>query len=226
MKDIEIKGKIVKTTLVLMLICSMFAGCKNAEKNNEETELNIETDEPESDTNEQSDREIRNEIIEDNSEIAEMITYDHRLSLSDDGSGNYNSISSLYIAGLKIFEEFGTKEFGYRNEGGVSIISNESTNENVLKFHITNSTGPMLASGSVAGPEVRFKMNLDTNEIIEKEFTPAPNYAEATERAPEYINPDSIQYSEKVNELSDERLIEIGLYFKKYIMEIEKSKKQ
>jgi len=95
-----------------------------------------------------------------------------------------------------------------------------------LDFYITTHTGLVPATGSITGPDVRFKMDLDTNKIIEKEFTPAPNYAEAAELTPEYINPDSIQYNEKVIELSDERLIEIGLYFKEYIMEIEKSKIQ
>lgn len=64
-------------------------------------------------------------------------------------------------------------------------------------------------------------MNLDTNEIIEKKFTPALKYAEAAELYPEYINPDSTKYSEKVAEVSDERMVEIGLYFKDYILEIE-----
>jgi len=64
-------------------------------------------------------------------------------------------------------------------------------------------------------------MNLDTDEIVEKKFTPAPNYAEAVELYPEYINPDSIKYSEKITELSDERMAEIGVYFKNYIFEIE-----
>jgi hypothetical protein len=131
---------------------------------------------------------------------------------------------SMYIYGLKIFEEFGTEKFGYINEGGVSITTNESLNENVLEFFISVSTGSLPATGSIVGPDVRFKMDLDTNEIVEKEFTPAPNYAEVAERIPELINPDSIQYSKKVIELSDERLIEIGLYFKEYIMEIEKNK--
>ncbi len=225
-KEIEIKGKIAKTILVLILTCLIFSGCKNTEGDIEKTESDIETDMPELDTSEDNDQELSgkiidgttniiNEVIEDNSEIAERIDYIY------DYNGNDRD-SSLYIAGLKIFEEFSTEEFGYCNEGSVGINSAE----NILEFYITTSTGLMPASGSITGPEVRFKMDLDTNEIIEKEFTPAPNYAEAAERSPEYINPDSIQYSEKVIELSDEQLIEIGLYFKEYIMEIENSKKE
>ncbi len=142
-----------------------------------------------------------NELIEN--DIAEYITY------------NYEN-RSMYIVGLNTYDEFSTEEFGFLNEGGVNINS-----ENVLEFHITYSTGPYLATGSITGPEVRFKMDLDTNEIVEKEFTPAPNYAEAAELYPEYINPESIKYSEKVVELSDERMMEIGMYFKDYILEIE-----
>ncbi len=64
-------------------------------------------------------------------------------------------------------------------------------------------------------------MILDTNEIIEKNFSPAPNYAEAAKLYPEHINPDSIQYSEKIIVLNDERIVEIGLYLKEFILETE-----
>lgn len=143
-----------------------------------------------------------NVLIEN--DIADFITY------------NFEN-RSMYIVGLEIFNEFGTEEFGYINEGSVNINS-----ENVLEFYIIYYTGSYISGGTdIPGPEVRFKMNLDTNEIVEKEFTPAPNYAEAAELYPEYINPDSIKYSEKMTELSDERMVEIGLYFKNYIFEIE-----
>lgn len=110
----------------------------------------------------------------------------------------------MYIAGLKVFDEFGTK-----NEGGASI----DTEENTLTFSITKATGSV--TGTLDGPQVYFKMDLITNEIIEKEFNPAPNYAELgiTEFS---------HNSEKVIELSNERLIEIGVYFKNLIEEIEK----
>lgn len=167
--------------------------------------------------------EISNYIIKSPEEIAEIDEYlkNNRNVLIDDDIAEHITYNyenrSMYIVGLKIFNEFSTEEFGCINEGGVSIDSNE----NVLEFYITYYTGPYLATGSIPGPEVRFKMDLDTNEIVEKEFTPAPNYAEAAELYPEYINPESIKYSEKVVELSDERMMEIGLYFKDYILEIE-----
>lgn len=143
-----------------------------------------------------------NVLIEN--DIADFITYNFENRL-------------MYIVGLETFNEFGTEEFGYINEGSVNINS-----ENVLEFYIIYYTGSYISGGTdIPGPEVRFKMNLDTNEIFEKEFIPAPNYAEAAELYPEYINPDSIKYSEKMAELSDERMVEIGLYFKNYIFEIE-----
>lgn len=143
-----------------------------------------------------------NVIIEN--DIADFITY------------NFEN-RSMYIVGLETFNEFGTEEFGYINECSVNINS-----ENVLEFYIIYYTGSYISGGTdIPGPEMRFKMNLDTNEIFEKEFIPAPNYAEAAELYPEYINPDSIKYSEKMVELSDERMVEIGLYFKNYIFEIE-----
>lgn len=153
---------------------------------------------------EKAERKVHNAVIENNSEIAEMISYDYE-----------KGYSSLYIAGLKIFEEFGTKEFGYSNEGTVSI-----SDGNILKFNMTTSTGPFPASGSVTGPEVRFEMNLNTNEITAREFLPAPNYTEGARLYPEHINKDSIQYSERIIELSDERLTEIGMYFKEYIINV------
>lgn len=145
-----------------------------------------------------------NEQIEIESDIAAFITY------------NFEN-RSMYIVGLKIFDEFGAEEFGYINEGGVNI----DTDENLLEFHIICSTGPFLATGTISGPNVRFKMNIDTGEIVESEFTPAPNYAEAYEQYPEYIKSESIKYSEKTVELSDERMAEIGKYFMNYILEIE-----
>jgi len=150
----------------------------------------------------ESEKINRNEPIEN--DIAEYISYDYEYR-------------SIYIAGLKIFEEFGTEEFGYKNEGGARIINDE----NVLEFFITTHTGLLPAAGSVTGPEVYFKIDLATNEILEKEFAPAPDYAEAAELYPEYINPDSIKYSEKIIELSDERIVEIGEYFRKFILETE-----
>ncbi|MDD4090029.1 MAG: M56 family metallopeptidase [Tissierellia bacterium] len=144
----------------------------------------------------------RNEPIENN--IAEYISYDYENR-------------SIYIAGLKIFEEFGTEEFEYANEGSARIINDE----NAIEFFITVSTGLVPGAGSITGPDVYFKMALDTNEIVEKKLTHAPNYAEIAKLNPEHINPDSIQYSEKIIELSDERIIEIGEYLKEFILEVE-----
>jgi hypothetical protein len=58
------------------------------------------------------------------------------------------------------------------------------------------------------------QMNLDTNEIIEKKFKPAPNYAELGMI-------QFIEHSEEVIELTDNRLVEIGKYFKEMILKIE-----
>jgi hypothetical protein len=150
----------------------------------------------------ESEKINRNEPIEN--DIAEYISYDYEYR-------------SIYIAGLKIFKEFGTKEFGFSNEGSAKIINDE----NALEFFITTNTGLVPGAGSVTGPEVYFKMDLRTIEVVEKELTPAPNYAEIAKLNPEHINPDSIKYSEKIIELSDERIVEIGVYLKEFILETE-----
>lgn len=110
---------------------------------------------------------------------------------------------SMYIAGLKVVEEFGTS-----NEATVSI----KTDENVLTLDITKATGSV--TGVLDGPNVSFKMDLATNKIISKKFEPAPNYKELgiTEFA---------EHSEEIIELTDERMIEIGQHFKELIIEIE-----
>ena len=150
----------------------------------------------------ESEKRNRNEQIDN--DIAEYISYDYEYR-------------SIYIAGLKIFEEFTTEEFGNSNEGSARIIDDE----NAMEFFITTSTGLVPAAGSITGPEVYFKMDLDTKEIVEKKLTPAPNYAEAAELYPEHINPDSIQYSEKIIELNNERIVEIGEYLFEFILGIE-----
>lgn len=150
----------------------------------------------------ESEKINRNEPIEN--DIAEYISYDYE-------------DRSIYIAGLTLFEEFGTEEFGFNNEGSAKIINDE----NAIEFFITVSTGLVPAAGSITGPEIYFKMALGTNEIVEKKLTPAPNYAEIAKLSPEYINPDSIRYSENIIELSDERIVEIGVYLKEFILETE-----
>ena len=97
------------------------------------------------------------------------------------------------VAGLKTLKEFGSK-----NEGGVAMNPEEHT----LEFDMTKSTGTV--TGAIDGPVVSFKMDLNTNEILEKEFKPAP----------EIPNPEQAQFSGDVLEIPDERLVEIGLYFK------------
>lgn len=222
MKKIAIK---IKFTLIIT--CLIFSGCENKEGSTIEAPEPIAENDEAVYENDQAEGEKFNEVIEDNSEIAELITYD--CFSSKDGYGKYSSNSSIYISGLKIFEEFSTEEFGYKNEGSVNINSDE----NMLSFYITTFTGPALAAGSLPGPDVYFSMSLETNEIIEKRFERAPNYAEQAELSPEHINPESVKHSEKVIELSekvielsDERLSEIGTYFKEYIMEIEKNRKE
>ena len=131
----------------------------------------------------------RNYEVSD-SEIAEYLEYKYQ-------------DRSMYIAGLKIFEEFGTS-----NEGSVSIHQDENT----LTFSIIKATGSV--TGTIDGSLIYFKMNLDTNEIIEKKFKPAPNYAELGMI-------QFIEHSEEVIELTDNRLVEIGKYFKEMILKIE-----
>lgn len=123
-------------------------------------------------------------------DIADVITY------------NYEN-GEMYIAGLKVFEEFGTA-----NEGGVSMLKKE----NALTFGMTKSTGTV--TGAIDGPYVYFKMDIAANKIIEKKFEPAPDYAE-------FGRTEFIEHSGEIIELSDERMLEIGSFFRELIMEIE-----
>lgn len=133
----------------------------------------------------------KNEYYEINeSEIAEFLEYN-------------TEKRSLYIAGLKMFEEFSTS-----NEGSSSI----SSDGNILTFGMTKATGTV--TGALDGPSVSFKMDLDTKKIIDKNFTPAPNYKELGSE-------EFSEYSEEVIELTEERMLEIGEYFEELILEIE-----
>lgn len=127
--------------------------------------------------------------------------------LRDGEIANYLSYryedKSMYFAGLKTFDEFGAS-----NEGGLIIIPEDNT----LIFSITKATGTV--TGAVDGPHVYFVMDLTNNTIKENRFDPAPNYAELGIT-------EFIEHSEEVIELSDERMIEIGLYFKEMIEQIE-----
>ncbi|HYE84695.1 MAG TPA: hypothetical protein VEG39_21340 [Clostridia bacterium] len=132
----------------------------------------------------------RSDYEEIDGDIADVITY------------NYED-RAMYIAGLKVFEEFGTA-----NEGGASIL----TDENALTFSMTKSTGTL--TGAVDGPHVYFKMDLAANKIIEKKFEPAPDYSEAGKM-------EFIEHSGEIIELSDEQMLEIGNFFKELILKIE-----
>ena len=159
---------------ILFLGCFTLTGCKSQ-------------DEPFS-IGENSSLDQNHYVVYDG-EIANYFDYNY-----EDGS--------MYLAGLKVFEEFGTS-----NEGTVTISKDKS----ILTFRMTKATGSV--SGTVDGPLVYFKMNLLTNEIIEKCFEPAPNYVELGME-------EFSDHSEEIIELTDERMIEIGVYFKELIMDI------
>lgn len=125
-----------------------------------------------------------------NSEFAKYLNY------------NYEG-KCMYIAGLKPFAEFGTV-----NEGSVAL----DQEDNILTFGITK--GNDSSSGSVHGPHVYFKMDLETGEILEKKFSPAPDFILL---AGEELD---VEAGEIIS-LSDERLLEIGRFFAMLIAEIE-----
>ncbi len=122
-------------------------------------------------------------MIAEDDEMAEYM----ELTRYEDG------LFGIGVAGLKTL-----KEFGIKNEGGVTLNPEEQT----LEFDMTKSTGTV--TGAIDGPVVSFKMDLNTNKILEKAFRPAP----------EFPNPEQAQFSGEVLEIPDERLVEIGLYFK------------
>lgn len=184
--------KLYRLSLILILGFFILVGCETPYEPNTKPGGTLEINKSEYDSKEHP-KKNRNEPIEN--DIAEYITYDYH-------------DRSIYIAGLKIFKEFSTEEFGYTNEGNATIIEDE----NALRFRMTTATGTI--TGALDGPCVYFKMNLDTNEIIEKEFKPAPNYAELDKT-------EFIEHSEEIIELTNERMVEIGLYFIEFIKRIE-----
>jgi hypothetical protein len=127
------------------------------------------------------------------------------VQLKDSGIAEYLDYrfdnQSMYIAGLKVFEEFSD-----RNEGSVRLDGN------ILTFSLTKSTGTV--TGALDGPNVQFTMNIDTNEILEKAFRPAPNYIKLGLQ-------QFAEHSEEVLALTDERMLEIGQYFVELFAEIE-----
>lgn len=186
------RKQILLLSYILVFGCLILVGCREQYKpasEPQETSGVIETD-LEAEPEEVTSYKENYEVID--SKTAALLSYDYKNR-------------SMYIAGLKVFEEFGTS-----NEGSVSI----RTDENALTFRLTKATGSV--SGTVDGPFVYYKMDLTTNEIIEKRFEPAPNYAELGIA-------EFIEHSEEVIELPDERMVEIGVYFKELIMEIEQN---
>lgn len=130
-------------------------------------------------------------------------TKDKNITISSDIAKfiSYND-KSIYIVDLKIFDEFSTS-----NEGRVSFDKAENT----LIFDMIKSTGTV--TGAISGPKVSFKLNLDTNEIVESDFLPAPDYEKLGKT-------EFIEHSNEVVELSNERIIEIGNYFEKFLNDI------
>lgn len=114
----------------------------------------------------------------------------------------------IYFVGLNLFEEFGTGEFGYANEGSVQI----DRGEKLLYFGLTVSTGSV--TGALDGPAVSFEMSLETHNLLDKSFEPAPDYLALglSELA---------KYSKMMIEPDDARLIEVGEFFETFILELE-----
>lgn len=136
---------------------------------------------------EENETKHKEKNIPINSEIAKSILYNN---------------NSIYIVDLEIFEEFGTS-----NECKVII----DEDENILIFDIIKATGTV--TGGTSGPRVRFSINLNTDEIIEKQFTPAPDYEKLGKT-------EFIEHGNEVIELSNEKMMEIGKYFEKFLSDI------
>lgn len=120
-------------------------------------------------------------------EIADYIDYDV-------------DTKSLYIAGLKLFEEFSTPEFGYTNEGSASLNQKKQT----LDFRIRVGAGSV--TGALDGPQVSFTMDLANQSIINRDFEPAPDFGSLGLEEFEH-------YSNMVIELDEARMVEIGQFF-------------
>lgn len=107
---------------------------------------------------------------------------------------------SLYIAGLKLFEEFSTPEFGFTNEGSASLDQANQT----LDFRIRVAAGSV--TGALDGPLVAFTVDLANPSIIEKTFEPAPDF--------ESLGLEEFaHYSGMMIELDEARMVEIGQFF-------------
>lgn len=107
---------------------------------------------------------------------------------------------SLYIAGLKLYEEFSTPEFGFTNEGSANLDQANQT----LDFRIRVATGSV--TGALDGPQVSFTLDLASQSIIDKAFEPAPDFGS--------LGLDEFaHYSLMVIELDEARMVEIGQFF-------------
>lgn len=178
------KSKFCILLISIILIGSIIlTGCFNQ---NEENSGSVEDAECNSDENTQEEKDYE----ETDGDVANFLSY------------NYKE-GSMYIAGLKAFQEFGKS-----NEGSVKI----DKEENYLTFVITKSTGTV--NGAVDGPSVYFKMDLTTKDIIDKKLEPAPNYEELGIA-------EFAENSEEVIKVTDERMVEIGEYFINIINKIE-----
>ena len=141
----------------------------------------------------------KNIINIEDSDIADNLMYD-----------SSRDIKFLYVARLKIFEEFGTS-----NEGFILF----DPDENILNFSMTRATAAITGAvnspnGVINGPNLRFELDLDTNKIINKELTPTPDSGE-------YNRPQFATHSNEIIDISDERIIEIGNYFKELMISFE-----
>lgn len=127
-------------------------------------------------------------------EIAEFLDYNYKQD-------------NMYLSGLKTFDEFITPEFGAANEGSVSLDADKG----ILTFNMTKATGTL--SGGIDGPKVYFEMNVLSKQIIDKTFTPAPDYIALGKR-------EFSKHNKEVVKLSDKRMIEIGTFFYEFIEKI------
>ena len=174
--------------LIMIMAMAAAGGCAVGSEEGQEGGKDQNSTESALDVSEESNGEnaggVERIMIAQNDETAE-----HMELVCDYADREFH----IYIVHLKTLEEFGS-----RNEGDVTLYEDE----NILEFVLIKNTGSV--TGAIDGPRVAVKMDLDTNEILEKEFEPAPDYP----------NPEQAEFSGEVLEIPDERLVEIGLYFK------------
>lgn len=187
-----------KFLMVISIFLALFilGGCNN------QKDIKSNTPTPKSDANTTASQDNKTEESE-NTDSVEDIDVD-RSDVAEHLS--YSSADrSLYIAGMKVFDEFSTS-----NEGSVSL----SADGKILDFNMTKATGSV--TGALDGPTVYFKMDLGADKIVEKRFDPAPDYNALGKT-------EFAEHSNEKLELEDARMIEIGKYFKVVIDDIEKN---